>query len=139
MSNTTIITKELHAVFLDGKQITRYRNDKVRTIAIAKRTNWNLNEGPFKSKHHKNVGVLSRKVQKKTDDTRSFAILQTKPAQIYMIATKEQQEELKKAAQPLMDWLKDNCHPHYTAIVDSERTQLVEGISTAVNTNPVKD
>lgn len=75
MSNTTIITKELHAVFLNGKQITRYRNDKIRTIAIAKRTSWSLHEGPYKSKRKHNIGVLSRKVRKGTDDTRSFAMI----------------------------------------------------------------
>lgn len=45
------------------------------TISIGKKTNWNLNEGPFKSKHHKDVSVVSRKVHKKTDDTRSFAMI----------------------------------------------------------------
>lgn len=77
MSKSTIITKELHAVFLNGKQITRYRTDKVRTIAIAKKTSWNVNQinNPFGNHQDHSVGVLSRKVRKGTDDTRSFAMI----------------------------------------------------------------
>jgi len=28
-----------------------------------------------------------------------------------------------------MDWIEVNCHPHITAIVDSHRAELVEGIA----------
>ena len=45
-----------------------------------------------------------------------------------MITTKEQQESFRIAAEPLMLWLEENCHPHCTAIVDSLRAELVEGI-----------
>jgi hypothetical protein len=40
-------------------------------------------------------------------------------------------EELREAALPLMQWLRDNCHPHCTAIVDSEHIELMEGLATA--------
>jgi len=33
----------------------------------------------------------------------------------------------REAAFPLMQWLNDNCHPHCTVIVDSERAELMEG------------
>jgi hypothetical protein len=34
---------------------------------------------------------------------------------------------LREAAMPLMQWLAENCHPHCTVIVDSERAELMEG------------
>ena len=40
-------------------------------------------------------------------------------------------ETLREAALPLMQWLNDNCHPHCTVMVDSERIELVEGLATA--------
>ena len=40
-------------------------------------------------------------------------------------------ETLREAALPLMQWLNNNCHPHCTVIVDSERIELVEGLATA--------
>ena len=48
-----------------------------------------------------------------------------------MILTKEQIDALREAAMPLMQWLNDNCHPHCTAIVNSEWIELVEGLATA--------
>lgn len=42
--------------------------------------------------------------------------------------TEQQLAELTRAAMPLMQWLKDNGHPHVTAIVDSVRTEVVEGL-----------
>jgi hypothetical protein len=45
--------------------------------------------------------------------------------------TLDQIETLREAALPLMQWLNDNCHPHCTVIVDSERIELVEGLATA--------
>lgn len=32
-----------------------------------------------------------------------------------------------EAAKPLMDYLRDNCHPHMRVIVDSENAELLEG------------
>lgn len=48
-----------------------------------------------------------------------------------MNLTNEQERELREAAMPLMQWLRSNCHPHVTAIVDSELIQLLEGVTTA--------
>jgi len=45
--------------------------------------------------------------------------------------TLDEIETLREAALPLMQWLNDNCHPHCTVIVDSERIELVEGLATA--------
>ena len=45
--------------------------------------------------------------------------------------TPDEIEALREAALPLMQWLNDNCHPHCTIIVDSERIELVEGLATA--------
>lgn len=48
-----------------------------------------------------------------------------------MKITLDQLETLREAALPLMQWLNDNCHPHCTVMVDSERIELVEGLATA--------
>jgi len=48
-----------------------------------------------------------------------------------MTLTPEQLVALKEAAIPLMQWLNDNCHPHCTAIMDSEHVELLEGLATA--------
>lgn len=48
-----------------------------------------------------------------------------------MKITLDQIETLRKVALPLMQWLNDNCHPHCTVMVDSERIELVEGLATA--------
>jgi hypothetical protein len=48
-----------------------------------------------------------------------------------MIITPDQIIALREAAMPLMQWLHNNCHPHCTVIVDSERIELVEGLATA--------
>lgn len=73
----SIIKKELYAVFVDGKQITRYRTDKVRTIAIAKKTSNNLNQvnNPFTSHRQYDIGVLSRTCKKASTNTASFAMI----------------------------------------------------------------
>lgn len=46
-----------------------------------------------------------------------------------MILTKQQTESFAEAAQPLMVWLHENCHPHCVAIVDSERAEVHEGLA----------
>jgi hypothetical protein len=38
-------------------------------------------------------------------------------------------EELQAAARPLMEYLKKRHHPHVKAIVDSDSTEIVEGIA----------
>ena len=49
-----------------------------------------------------------------------------------MLLTSEQVAELEIVAQPLMDWIEVNCHPHITAIVDSHRVELLEGIASVL-------
>jgi hypothetical protein len=46
--------------------------------------------------------------------------------------TKQQHQELKEAAKPLMDWLLKNCHPHTTAIVDSQLAEVLEGVAVVL-------
>jgi hypothetical protein len=46
-----------------------------------------------------------------------------------MIINEEQRKELIHASKPLMEWLRKNCHPHVTAIVDSERAEVLEGFA----------
>lgn len=46
--------------------------------------------------------------------------------------TKDQEIELQKAAEPLMKWLHEHTHPHFTVIVDSEHLQLIEGVTTVI-------
>ena len=48
-----------------------------------------------------------------------------------MKITLDQLETLREAVLPLMQWLNDNCHPHCTVMVNSERIELVEGLATA--------
>lgn len=48
-----------------------------------------------------------------------------------MILTDQQLKTLREAAMPLMQWLNNNCHPHCTAVVDSEHIELLEGLATA--------
>lgn len=47
-----------------------------------------------------------------------------------MTITKEQAEDMLKAATPLIEWMKNNCHPHCVAVVDLESIHLTEGIAS---------
>lgn len=49
-----------------------------------------------------------------------------------MTLTEEQRNALLEAAKPLMQWMKDNCHPHCQVQVESDRACLVEGIATVI-------
>ena len=40
-------------------------------------------------------------------------------------------EELKKAAEPLVKYLRENYHPHTTVIVDSMHAEVLEGVAVA--------
>lgn len=44
-----------------------------------------------------------------------------------MNLTEEKAKEFRAVARPLMDWLRDNCHPHVIAIVTSEDAEALEG------------
>jgi len=37
-------------------------------------------------------------------------------------------KEFEAASRPLMEWLSKNCHPHVTVIVDSSRSEMLEGV-----------
>lgn len=45
-----------------------------------------------------------------------------------MSFTKEQQEQFKEAARPLVLFMQQHCHPHCTTIVTSIHAELVEGM-----------
>lgn len=51
--------------------------------------------------------------------------------------TQEQVESLNETLKPLMKWLKESVHPHYTIIVNSTEAELVEGIISIMNPNRV--
>ena len=42
--------------------------------------------------------------------------------------SKEQREEFRKAAEPLVRWLNNNCNPHAKAVVTTGCAELLEGI-----------
>lgn len=54
-----------------------------------------------------------------------------------MTLTKEKQDELYKAAQPLLDFCNDNLHPHCKIIVEQGSVECVEGV--CASPFPVKD
>ena len=56
-----------------------------------------------------------------------------------MTITKQQQEELVRAARPLVLWLQENCHPHCQATVDVTSVELFEGIAQAFVTRIAAD
>jgi hypothetical protein len=45
---------------------------------------------------------------------------------------KLQHATFREAAMHLMQWLNENCHPHCSVIVDSERAELLEGQTVAL-------
>jgi len=51
--------------------------------------------------------------------------------------TKEQIEEMRAVAMPLMRWMADNCHPHCTVILDSTSAEIVEGLAMVKNPEPI--
>lgn len=46
-----------------------------------------------------------------------------------MILTKEKQIELQKLAQPLSDFLQENCNPHALITIDYTTVNLLEGVA----------
>jgi len=42
-------------------------------------------------------------------------------------------QAFREAAMPLMEWLRDNMHPHVTVIVDSGRAELMEGLAVTLH------
>ena len=55
-----------------------------------------------------------------------------------MEMTEAKRQQFMTAAKPLMEWLRQNCHPHMTVIVDAEIAELVEGQATAHRTEWTK-
>lgn len=56
-----------------------------------------------------------------------------------MTITHEQQVSLAAAAEPLIKWLNENCHPHCAVYVSVTHAELVEGIAAIQNHTHVKD
>lgn len=50
--------------------------------------------------------------------------------------TREEQEQFKEAARPLIKWMAENLHPHHTAIVTNIGAELNEG---QCSTGPMLD
>jgi hypothetical protein len=51
----------------------------------------------------------------------------------------EQRIAFSDAADPLIKWLNENCHPHVVAIVDQGGAQLYEGLASVKNDNYIED
>jgi hypothetical protein len=56
-----------------------------------------------------------------------------------MVLKEEKIEELKLAAEPLVKWLNENCHPHVVVIVDSGGAELLEGVAKVKIEQFIKD
>lgn len=63
-----------------------------------------------------------------TKRKKSALPVQSKPCPLSL----KQVEALHEAAQPLMLWMKQNGHPHISAIVTSERCDVVETLATVM-------
>ncbi len=44
--------------------------------------------------------------------------------------TPAQMQAFQRAAMPLIEYLRDNLHPHYTVLVDSDRAVLLEAAAS---------
>ena len=56
-----------------------------------------------------------------------------------MTLSDDERKAFAASAGPLMQWLSDNCHPHVTAIVDSGRAELLEGIALHMTDKSLED
>jgi len=56
-----------------------------------------------------------------------------------MILTKEQVNGFEEASKPLIKWICDNCHPHVTAIVDCNSSEILESSSRIKCEEFIKD
>lgn len=56
-----------------------------------------------------------------------------------MVLTKEQRDGFDAVVQPLMQWLRTNCHPHVLVVVDSETANISESSYVTRNPNPHPD
>lgn len=53
--------------------------------------------------------------------------------------TKDKMKELEWSAEPLVQWLNDNWHPHVAVVVRPDGIELVEGICGIPITKFIKD
>jgi len=49
-----------------------------------------------------------------------------------MILSEQQVQEFRLLAQPLMDFLRDLPHPHFTAVITDDRATVLEGLAQVV-------
>lgn len=56
-----------------------------------------------------------------------------------MILTETQKLEFADAAEPLIEWLNNNVHPHVKVIVDTGSAKLLEASCRIVNEDYIKD
>ena len=56
-----------------------------------------------------------------------------------MILTSEQAQAMLEAAKPLMKWLSENCHPHYSATVDAGSVEVFESFAHTTTDEFIKD
>lgn len=70
-------------------------------------------------------------VEAEQENARLEGIIERRGAAKNPWLSNEQIEDMSQAALPLMRWLRENCHPHCKAIVDSEHAELLEGLATA--------
>jgi hypothetical protein len=52
-----------------------------------------------------------------------------------MTLSKDEVEQMREAAKPLMDFLTVHCHPHCKVIVDSDSAEVVESVARAFKTD----
>lgn len=53
--------------------------------------------------------------------------------------TPEQKASFQAAAEPMIQWLAKNLHPHAKVIIDSSSAELVEGSLSYVNPEHIPD
>lgn len=56
-----------------------------------------------------------------------------------MILTQEQKEDFEKVSKPLIKFLAENFHPHVTVIVKNNRAEILEGSSSIITDEFIKD
>lgn len=56
-----------------------------------------------------------------------------------MILTEKQKVDFEAASIPLIKFLAENFHPHVTAIVQSDRAEILESSSMVINDNFIVD
>ena len=56
-----------------------------------------------------------------------------------MILSKGQIDKFEEASKPLIKWINENCHPHVTAIVTCNSSEILEGSATIRCDEFIKD